>query len=292
MNGKELAFRYVETHRELYPITFLTETVGVSRAGYYKWLKSGPKISQEERDKPLLIKMLSLYHTHGGNLGNERFINELKSKYQIVIGYKRITRMRERYLMPLKTKRRRPRKKDQMPHITIKNLLNRNFKAIRPGIKFCVDITYLEIIKPKKDFMYLCSIMDLYNNEIVAYSIGEYQDQGLVNRALDRLAEKGYKKGALLHSDQGSQFTNYGYCSRLKEMRLTQSMSRRGNCWDNACIESFFGKLKTEMPGFTVPETAEEMNQAVEDYIAYYNHVRPQLKLKMSPVNYRVQSAA
>ncbi|MCG3088478.1 IS3 family transposase, partial [Sporosarcina cyprini] len=76
------------------------------------------------------------------------------------------------------------------------------------------------------------------------------------------------------------------------EMNLVQSMSRRGNCWDNACIESFFGKLKTEMPGFSTPETQDEMIQAVTDYIAYYNGIRPQLKFKMSPIAYRLAQAA
>lgn len=200
--------------------------------------------------------------------------------------------MRRMYHLPLKTKRRAPRPKDQRIHHTIGNLLNRNFKAIKPGIKFCIDISYLEITKPKKDFLFLCSIMDLYNNEIVAYSVGNHQDMGLVHEALDRLQERGFKKGALLHSDQGAQFTNLSYMNRLKAMRLTQSMSRRGNCWDNACIESFFGKLKTEMPGFTIPETADEMKQAVADYITYYNQDRPQLKLKMSPVQFRKQAQA
>ncbi|MDV6379514.1 IS3 family transposase [Sporosarcina sp. GW1-11] len=292
MNEKAEAYYFIETYRATYPVSFLAKAAGVSRSGYYKWRTQGARPTREERDKPLLIQMISLYQTHGGNLGNERFKDALYEKYHVIVSVKRVRRMRERYHMPLKTKRRRPRKNGQQPHGHIKNLLNRNFNAIKPGIKFCMDITYLEIKKPEKDFLYLCSIMDLYNNEIVAYSIGEYQDKELVNQALDRLAERGYKKGALLHSDQGTQFTNFGYCSQLKKMKLTQSMSRRGNCWDNACIESFFSKLKTEMPGFTQPETAEEMKQAVADYITYYNHVRPQLKLKKSPVSHRLEQVA
>lgn len=292
MIGEADAFYFIETNRVNYPVSFLAKAAGVSRSGYYKWRKRESRPTQEERDKGLLVKMISLYQTHGGNLENERFKEALKDKYSEVVSSKRIKRMRERYHLPLRTKRRRPRRNDQPPHSTIKNLLNRNFTASKPGIKFCMDITYLEVLKPEKDYIYLCSIMDLYNNEIVAYSIGKYQDKELVNQTLDRLAERGYKKGALLHSDQGSQFTNFGYCNRLKNMRLTQSMSRRGNCWDNACIESFFGKLKTEMPGFTIPETAEELKQAVAEYITYYNHIRPQLKLKKSPIDYRLKLAA
>lgn len=290
MIGKTSAFEFIEENKKRYPITFLVKVVEVSRAGYYKWRERAPGMTRHERDKPLLIMMISLYITHGGNLGYQRFKDELESRYDEVVNLKRIARMCKMYNLPLKTKRRKPRAKGKQPYGNIGNLLNRNFKALKPGIKFCIDITYLEIWKPKKDFLFLCSILDLYNNEIVAYSIGEHQDMSLVKEAVDKLAVNGFKKGALLHSDQGVQFTNFGYQSLLKRLNLTQSMSRRGNCWDNACIESFFGKLKTEMPGFSIPETADEMVKAVTAYITYYNEERPQLKFKTSPKAYRLAS--
>lgn len=290
MTGKISAFKFVEANKERFPITFLVKVAGVSRAGYYKWKDRAPVMTRQERDKPLLVMMISLYVTHGGNLGHQRFKDELKTRYDEVVNLKRIKRMRRMYNLPLKTKRRKPRPKGNQPYGNIGNLLNRNFKALKPGIKFCVDITYLEILKPRKDFLFLCSIMDLYNNEIVAYSIGEHQATDLVKEAIEKLAVHGFEKGAILHSDQGVQFTNFGYQSLLKNMYLTQSMSRRGNCWDNACIESFFGKLKTEMPGFSIPETADEMKEAVTAYITYYNEERPQLKLKSSPKAYRLAS--
>jgi transposase InsO family protein len=187
---------------------------------------------------------------------------------------------------------RRKFKSQKQLHVIVDNVLNRNFKALKPRIKFSIDITYLEVLKPHKNFLFLCAIKDLYNNEIVAYSIGQNQKLELVYQTLEQLKEKGFVKGAILHSDQGVQFTNPSYRNRLKEMHLTQSMSRRGNCWDNACIESFFGKLKTEMPGFSIPETEEEMINSVTNYIIYYNQVRPQLKFKMSPVAHRLKLSA
>lgn len=290
MSAKEADFEFIEAYKDQYPITQLVKLTNVSRSGYYKWLGREDGESQEKRDKPLLNMMLSLYQTHGGNLGNQRFKDELYSQYEVVVNVKRIRRMRSMYNLPLKTKRKF--KVRNHPHIYVDNLLNRNFKARKPGIKFCIDISYLEVVKPRKDFLYLCAIKDLYNNEIVAYRIGEHQSVELIFETLDELKEKGFMKGAILHSDQGTQFTNPRYVNRLKEMHLTQSMSRKGNCWDNACIESFFGKLKTEMPGFTTPETRSEMIQAITDYINYYNEVRPQLKLKASPVAYRLSTAA
>ena len=115
----------------------------------------------------------------------------------------------------------------------------------------------------------------------------------LVFKTLNIIEEKGLAQpNAILHSDQGIQFTSPRYVNRLKRMNLIQSMSRRGNCWDNACIESFFGKLKTEMPGFVEPETEYEMIQAVTDYISYYNEVRPQRKLSGTPIAYRSNQVA
>ncbi len=287
MKPIDVDFEFVEEHKHRIPITELINIVqNLSRAGYYKRLKKDPAQSQTERDQLLLKQMLSLYVTHGGNLGHERFKLELKNTYNHIVSLKRIRRMREMYRLPLKTARRKPRPAGS-GHADIGNLLNRNFSALRPGLKFSVDISYLEVKKPFRDFIYLCAILDLYNNEIVAYTISDSLDVDFVLEAVRQLQVSGFEKEALLHSDQGIHFTSHSYQGLLKKMELTQSMSRRGNCWDNAPIESFFGKLKTEMPGFTMPETEAQMRIAVSCYITYYNKTRPQLKLGTSPVTYR-----
>lgn len=287
MKPIDVDFEFVEEHKHTIPITELINIVqNLSRAGYYKRLKKDPAQSQTERDQLLLKQMLSLYVTHGGNLGHERFKLELKNTYNHIVSLKRIRRMREMYRLPLKTARRKPRPAGS-GHADIGNLLNRNFSALRPGLKFSVDISYLEVKKPFRDFIYLCAILDLYNNEIVAYTISDSLDVDFVLEAVRQLQVSGFEKEALLHSDQGIHFTSHSYQGLLKKMELTQSMSRRGNCWDNAPIESFFGKLKTEMPGFTMPETEAQMRIAVTRYITYYNKTRPQLKLGTSPVTYR-----
>jgi len=289
VSGKDSDYEFIENYKDKYPVTQLVEFTELSRSGYYKRKsQEGKRQTVAERDTPLLNMMLSLYITHGGNLGDVRYKDAIYGQYGVVVNVKRINRMRRMYNLPLKTQRRKFRVHN-VPHIVVDNILNRNFKALKPGIKFVVDITYLEIVKPAKKFIYLCAIKDLYNNEIVAYSIGRYQTVSLVFEALNILKEKGFVKGAIIHSDQGSQFTNPQYMNRLKDYHLTQSMSRRGNCWDNACIESFFGKLKTEMPGFSIPETEVEMIKSVTDYITYYNQVRPQLKFKMSPQAFRLR---
>lgn len=292
MNQKQLAFRFIEENVGQYPITNLVKmTRCVSRAGYYKWKKEkGARPTQAMKDKALLDKMLELYLEHGGNLGNLRFKIALEQVLSEPVNVKRIDRMRKEYKMPLKSKRRKHQRRLKI-HARIANLLNRNFKALRPGLKYSIDISYLEIKKPKKEFIYLCAIKDLYNNEIVAYQISDYMDIELVKSTVELLKGKGPEKGAIIHSDQGTQFTSPKYAQTLEELNLTQSMSRRGNCWDNACIESFFGKLKTELYGFSEPETKPEMIEAVNKYITYYNEKRPQIKLKMSPIQFRVKVA-
>lgn len=288
MKGKQAIYEWIEEQASEIPVRKMMNYIGtVSRSGYYKWKKEkNQRMTREERDQPLVEKMKIIYKKHGGNLGNLRFKIELEKEYHLKVNWKRIARIRKKYDLPLLTKRRARRHYPRVHH-KIGNLLERNFTAVKPGIKYSIDITYLEIKKPYKKFIYLCAIQDLFNHEIVAYSMGETQELPLVFQALGELEKRGYGKGAILHSDQGAQFTSPQYVNQLTAMNLTQSMSRRGNCWDNACIESFFGKLKTEMPGFTIPETKEEMIQAVTHYISYYNEIRPQLKRKMSPIQYR-----
>lgn len=292
MNQKQIAFEFILENEGKLPIVHLIKiTQRVSRAGFYKWKKEREaRLTQEQKDKDVLDAMLELYEEHGGNLGNKRFKLLLDQGLSDPINIKRIARMRKQYHMPLKTKRRVPQM-GWKSHQVIGNLLNRRFKALRPGLKYCIDISYLEVKKPKKTFLFLCAIVDLFNNEIVAYEIGEHMEYELVKATLKKLKEKGPEKGAIVHSDQGTQFTSPKYVQLLKSYKLTQSMSRRGNCWDNACIESFFGKLKTEIHGFTTPETKSEVIEAVSNYILYYNEKRPQLKLKMSPIAYRLQAA-
>lgn len=293
MKGKQHLFEFIEEQSAKLPITTILKYVkGVSRSGYYKWKKErSTRKTQAEKDKPILNQMIIQYRIHGGNLGNLRFKIVLDTVMGHPVNLKRIRRLREEYNLPLKTKKRKHRQRLK-EHIKVGNLLNRNFLAKRPGIKYSIDISYLEIKKPEPDFIYLCAIKDLFNNEIVAYKISDHQDLDLVLGTVRLLKEKGPEIGAIIHSDQGTQFTSPTYIKLLQSLEFTQSMSRRGNCWDNACIESFFGKLKTELPGFTQPETKREVIEAVSSYIQYYNEIRPQIKLKMSPTQFRLLKAS
>lgn len=290
MNDKQAQYAFILAYSKEYPVTSLVEITEVSRSGYYKWLKRDGECAIDRRDEELIPFILKIFNDHKGNYGRKRIKLALENEYGITVNEKRVSRMMRKYGLQCKIRRKRFKHRPQ-PHGKIPNILNRNFKANKQGIKFSIDITYVEVKKGNQKWMYVCAIKDLFNGEIVSYSIGTSQEMSLVHRTLDELTKKGFAKGAILHSDQGFQFTNPAYIMRLKRMGITQSMSRRGNCWDNACIENFFGHMKCEMYNFSQPETIIEVIESVESFITYYNNKRIQTKLKMSPVQYRLKVA-
>src|SRR5699024_976475 len=153
----------------------------------------------------------------------------LENEYGITVNEKRVSRMMRKYGLQCKIRRKRFKHRPQ-PHGTIPNILNRNFKANKPGIKYAIDITYVEVKKGNQKWMYVCAIKDLSKGELVSYSTSTRQGMTLVRRALDDLETKGCAKGPILHSDQGFQVTTPACNMRLKRTAITQSMSRRGNC--------------------------------------------------------------
>ena len=167
-----------------------------------------------------------------------------------------------------------------------KNILNRDFTASKPFEKLTTDVTQFKVCNDK---VYLSPVMDLYNREIVAYSISLSPDLAQIREMLQGLTEK-LPEGAtpIFHSDQGWQYQHAEYQMYLKEHNIIQSMSRKGNCTDNGAMENFFGRLKVEMFYGEKFETVEEFVHRLKEYIDYWNNERISLKLKgMSPVQYR-----
>ena len=170
------------------------------------------------------------------------------------------------------------------------NRLERDFTATKPNQKWVTDVTEFKAKDGNK--VYLSPILDLFNNEIVSYTLSYSPNWAQVEKML-KLAVKRLDKtrGSILHSDQGWQYQMAAYRQILAEHGIIQSMSRKGNCLDNAAMESFFGRLKTECFYGREFNTREEIVNAVRDYLDYYNHRRIQLKLKgLSPIQYRRQS--
>lgn len=170
----------------------------------------------------------------------------------------------------------------------VKNLLNRNFKADTPNEKWVTDITQYRV---GETWLYLSAIKDLCQNEIVAYNMSLRNDKELVLQTFTKAFEKEKDvTGLIVHSDQGSQYTSYDYHDMLPKVGAQISMSRRGNCYDNASMESFLSHLKTEALYPYDIRSVEEAQRRIEEYIHFYNNNRPQRKLnKLAPVQYRIQ---
>jgi putative transposase len=212
-------------------------------------------------------------------LRNEGYWINHKRTYRLmkVLGIQSIIRKKRRFF-------------GKQPSIVQPNRLSRDFKATAQNQKLVTDITYLPI---GDRFVYLSAIMDLYNNEILAYHISERNDLWLVLETIDKLSKKIDVTGTLIHSDQGFQYTSTSYNKRLNNLGMLGSHSRKGNCLDNACIESFFSHLKAEMLYINKYTCATELYQAIDSYIHFYNHERFQKKLRhLSPIKYREKMAA
>lgn len=170
------------------------------------------------------------------------------------------------------------------------NLLERNFRAEKPNQKWLTDVTEMKAKDGQK--CYLFPILDCFNNEIIAYELSRsanwQQARSLLEKAIAKLPTG---TNPILHSDQGWQYQMRQWRTILQQNGVRQSMSRKGNCLDNAAMESFFGRLKTECVYAQQFETVDELEQAIREYIRYYNEKRIQLKLKgLSPIQYRIQS--
>ena len=168
------------------------------------------------------------------------------------------------------------------------NILNREFKAIRPYEKLATDVTEFAVCDDK---VYLSPVIDMYNNEILSYSISLSPNFNQTREMLNGLIEKLPSEAIpILHSDQGWQYQMREYQRILKKNNIKQSMSRKGNCLDNSIMENFFGKLKTEMFYGEKFKSVNAFIDKLKEYIYYYNNERINLKLKMSPVQYRTQN--
>jgi len=193
--------------------------------------------------------------------------------------------MREKEIQSIVRKKRNSHPKEEL--VQKENLLNRDFQSDAPGLKFVTDITY---IPTPRIMVYLCTIIDLFNNEPVAWNVKTSQDKSLSTDTIQKLSKRYDLKSALIHSDQGIHYTNKAYVGMLKDLEVMQSMSRKGNCWDNAKAESFFSHFKCEtihlmknrIQGF------HDVKEIVEEYMEYYTNQRPQKALGgLSPRAYR-----
>lgn len=233
-------------------------------------------------------EITSIYHENQGRYGYRRITMELHNRGYI-INHKTVQRlMKELNLKCMVRIKKYCSYKGEIGKVA-PNLIQRNFRATAPNQKWTTDITEFSLFGTK---IYLSPVLDMYNSEIISYSISERpvlgQVMNMLNKAFEKIPDN---TNLILHSDQGWQYQHKIYQNLLKEKGIRQSMSRKGNCLDNSIMENFFGLLKSELLYLRDFESIEEFKRELENYIDYYNNKRIKGKLKgMSPVQYRTHS--
>jgi transposase InsO family protein len=269
----------------------LCEVAGVSRSGYYRWLGSAAdRVQKEKADYEQHLLIRDIFQRKNGTAG-WRVIKMNLERQAIVMNHKKIRRLMKKYGLVTRIRRGNPYKrmaKATQEHKAAPNVLQRRFKQEKPYRVFSTDITYLHDGSGQRSFLSI--IKDLASGEIVAHrvsaSIGVELSLDAIAQAAARIGRKKLR-GALIHSDQGYHYTHPGYIKRLTELDMVRSMSRKGNCLDNAPVESFFGHMKDELD-LTHCHSLGQVRAAVGRYIYHYNHYRYQWKRKkMAPVEYR-----
>lgn len=261
---------------------------GISRAAYYAWRK------RMDRPDPQAERKKYIQEAYDGSkktYGYRRIGEWLRQKRSVTINHKAVLRLMNHLgIRSVARQRKAYTKMSQLEtYHHYENLLNRDFTATRPNQKWVTDITY---IATQQGWAYLSTIKDLFGGFIVAHALSFSNSVALVIKTLQLAKDKEkVTDGLILHSDQGHQYTSHAYAVLTQQYNITPSMSRRGNCWDNAPMENFFGHLKEEcLRQFSTP-TFEQLKEIVEEYIHFFNHERIQLKTRQTPAQVRCLSS-
>ena len=269
-------------------VSYLCASAGVSRSGYYNYLSNESKRERrEEIDIKVRDDILMAISFRGYKKGSRSIKMLLEDKFGICYNRKRIMRIMRKYNIVCPIRRKKYKYKVTKEHKVCKNYLQREFKQNVPGKVMLTDISYLQYGNAKT--AYLSTILDASTNEILSFKVRENMKLDLVISTLNELKDNQFVHfdDGMIHSDQGWHYTNPQFRIRAAEMGLQQSMSRRGNRWDNAPQESFFGHLKDEVD-IKHCNTFDELHTLISDYIDYYNNDRYQWNLnKMTPIQYR-----
>jgi len=271
-----------------YGIGMMCSKLGVSKSGYYQWLNRKPsKRAQEEGRLEAEIK--AAHKRTRETFGPERLQHELK-EHGVKVGVCRIRRIRTKLGIRCKQKKKFRATTDSKHTLPVaENLLNQQFEVTRPNDVWVSDITY---IPTEEGWLYLAGHKDLFMGEIVGYAMGTRITKNLVSQSLFRaVAAKRPGPGLIHHSDRGSQYCAHEYRKLMNQFKMRASMSRKGDCYDNAPMESFWGTLKSELVHHSRYKTREQAIREITEYIeVFYNRQRRQARLGyLSPAVYERQ---
>lgn len=266
-----MKYRFMNELRLTHPITTLCRVLQVARAGFYQWLHE-PDSAHTKEDARLLALIRDSYTASGGVYGSRRVLGDLREIGE-QCGKHRVARLMRAHRLKAQRGYKAPRPIAGRPSLLAPNHLNREFTVDQPDKAWVTDITY---IRTWQGWLYLAVVIDLYSRRVVGWSMKPTMTRELaINALLMAVWQRKPKAAVLIHSDQGSQYGSDDWRRFCAANRLEPSMSRRGNCWDNAVAESFFSSLKKERIRKRIYKTRELARADVFDYIeAFYNRVR------------------
>jgi putative transposase len=284
-------FGFVAKHRGVWPVSWMCDALGVSRSGFFAWLSRSPS-ARAKADDAIAARVRASYIQSDRTYGARRVWRDVLAE-GVSCGLHRIEK-----LMRLQAFRARPRRR-RLPSDTgvrstaavAPNTLDRRFEATAPNRKWVADFTY---IWTAEGWLYVAAVIDLYSRRVVGWSMSAEMTSDLVTNALMMALWRRGKSDALLHhSDRGSQYTSEAFQRLMADHGVTCSMSRAGNCWDNAAMESFFSSLKTERTARKTYRTRDQARADVFDYIeCFYNPRRRHSTLGyLSPIAFEEQEA-
>ena len=283
-----MKFAFIHAEKARWPIEVQCEVFEVSRSGYYAWT-GRPASARAVEDAALVVEIKAAHKTGRGAYGSPRVHRELRAKGRR-IGKKRVERlMREEGIVARKKRRFRRTTDSNHPHPIAPNVLERDFHVELPNTAWVTDVTY---VWTYEGWLYLAAILDLFSRRVVGWAASANNDRALALSALDRaIATRAPTPGMIHHSDRGSVYASADYGEALKKLGAVKSMSRKGDCWDNAVAESFFATIKGEMIDHADYLTRGAAITAIADYIdGFYNPYRRHSALDyVSPIEFELK---
>ena len=272
-----MAYQFIQENKSKYAVKEMIGLMGISRGAYYQWARKGFSNRRSKADGELLCLIRDIVEKHHQRYGSPRVREELRNKYGKCVCLKKVARLMRENGLNARRKRKYIKTTDSKHNLPVcENILNQEFHAQKAGQKWVSDITYL---RTTNGWLYLTVILDLFDRKVIGWSFSGNMETVNTTLAALKMAYKNRiaEKELIFHSDRGVQYCAYPFRNLLCEIYpgVRQSMSRKGNCWDNACAESFFKTLKTELETLEGKHPEAEVRQSVFMYIeAYYNRIR------------------
>ena len=267
-----MRFRLIDAAKKEFPVQRLCKALGVSPSGYFAW-KERPACRRQRDDMVLLAHVRSAFAASNGTYGSPRMVYELRDN-SLAIGRRRVARLMRENGMKARQKRRFKRTTDSLHAFPVgPNLLDQDFTATGPNQKWGADISY---VWTREGWLYLAVVIDLFARRVIGWAVSDRLHKELALSALRRaIAVRRPAAGLIHHADRGSQYCSLDYQAELRKSGILISMSGKGNCFDNAMVETFFKTLKAELVWRTVFQSRAEANVAIGRYIdGFYNPVR------------------